>query len=55
MLRKIAMNFDIEEHPILKVLSGSHAYGLATPTSDFDYRGIAIPPIEYFHGMKRNH
>jgi hypothetical protein len=44
------MNFDIEKHTILKVLSGSHAYGLATSTSDFDYRGIAIPPVEYFHG-----
>jgi len=29
---------------ILKVLVGSHAYGLATPQSDYDYRGVFIVP-----------
>ena len=31
-------------HIIYEVISGSHAYGFATPDSDYDYRGIAIPP-----------
>lgn len=44
------MNFNIEEHIIFKGISGSHAYGMATPESDVDYRGIAIPPREYFLG-----
>jgi uncharacterized protein len=30
---------------------GSHAYGLNTPESDLDLRGIAIPPKEYFVGF----
>lgn len=29
---------------ILKVLVGSHAHGLATPESDYDYRGVFIHP-----------
>ncbi len=29
---------------------GSHAYGTALPTSDEDFRGIAIPPASYYFG-----
>ncbi len=29
---------------ILKVIVGSQAHGLATPTSDFDYRGVFLVP-----------
>lgn len=29
---------------ILKVIVGSQAHGLATPTSDFDYRGVFVVP-----------
>jgi len=47
------MEFPIEKHTILLVLSGSHAYGMARPESDIDLRGIAIPPAEYFHGYLR--
>lgn len=36
---------------ILVVTHGSHAYGLNTPTSDVDIKGIAIPPREYFLGF----
>jgi predicted nucleotidyltransferase len=29
---------------------GSHAYGTNTPTSDEDFKGVAIPPVKYFSG-----
>lgn len=29
---------------------GSHAYGTNTPTSDEDFKGLAIPPSQYFFG-----
>lgn len=39
-------------HPIiLKVLAGSHAYGLATPTSDHDVRGVFLAPTVAFLGL----
>ncbi len=44
------MNFDIENSIIFETLTGSHAYGTANPESDYDYRGVAIPPIQYFLG-----
>lgn len=39
---------DLEEKGILlfKVLSGSRAYGTSKPTSDFDYRGVYILPLD---------
>ena len=55
------MNFDwnkykgnlgwLQRNTIMLTLTGSHAYGLATETSDYDWRGIAIPPKEYFTGF----
>src|SRR5690606_7052786 len=36
---------------IFLAMSGSHAYGMATPTSDYDYRGICIPPISNYIGL----
>lgn len=36
---------------ILLVKYGSHAYGTAIATSDEDFRGVAIPPREYFDGF----
>jgi hypothetical protein len=36
---------------IYLTLHGSQAYGLATDTSDYDYKGIAIPTREYFLGF----
>lgn len=41
----------IDQHPdwiIYEVVSGSQAYGLATPESDVDLRGVFIPSKEYF-------
>lgn len=34
----------MENQSILKVLVGSQAHGLATPESDFDYRGVFVVP-----------
>ena len=39
------------DRTILFVRHGSHAYGLNTPESDEDFKGVAVPPIEYFHGF----
>lgn len=44
--------FDIEKHMLYNVISGSKAYGLDTPTSDTDLRGVVMPPKQYFFGMK---
>lgn len=44
------MNFDPDKHAIFKTLTGSRVYGTHTETSDYDYRGVIIPPKEYFFG-----
>ena len=38
---------------ILFTRHGSHAYGLNTPSSDLDFKGVAIPPDEYLLGLGR--
>lgn len=45
------MNFDVEANTILLTVTGSRAYGTNLPTSDYDYKGVAVPPIEYFVGF----
>ena len=45
------MNFNVHDRVIFLAKHGSHAYGLATPTSDIDIKGIAIEPKEYFYGF----
>lgn len=43
---------DLHSDSILfKAKSGSHAYGLNTPTSDVDIRGIFIAPKDTFYGL----
>jgi len=42
----------LEERTILLTVTGSHAYGTATEKSDKDYKGVCIPPIEYYLGLK---
>ena len=44
------MDFDITKHTIFLTLTGSRVYGTSTPESDYDYRGVAIPPKRYFFG-----
>lgn len=41
----------LEERTILLAPTGSHSYGTTTDTSDKDYKGICIPPIDYFLGL----
>jgi len=48
------MQFDVEKHTIYLTKHGSHAYGTNVPTSDTDYKGVAVPPREYFHGYAFN-
>lgn len=40
-----------QENIIFASISGSHAYGLNTATSDTDHRGVFIAPKELFYGM----
>ena len=40
----------IKDNTVLLVRHGSHAYGTNTPSSDEDFKGIAIPPQNYFFG-----
>ena len=41
----------LKDRTIFRCLSGSHAYGLNTPESDEDIRGVCIPPLEYFFNL----
>lgn len=43
----------LEPRTIFLTISGSRAYGTQTPTSDFDFRGIAIAPKEYYLGFNK--
>ncbi len=45
------MNFDVNARTILFVRHGSHAYGLNTPTSDEDFKGVCIKPRECYLGF----
>lgn len=45
------MNFDYSKHIIYLTLAGSRAYGTHKPESDYDYRGIIIPPTEIDDGF----
>lgn len=39
----------IEQRTILLGIVGSHAYGLNTPTSDTDIKGVCIAPPDYYY------
>ena len=44
------MEFDLDKHTIYKTLTGSRAYGTFNEDSDYDYRGVCIPPERYWFG-----
>lgn len=41
----------LQDRTVLLMRSGSHAYGLNTPESDLDVKGVCIPPRKYFLGF----
>ena len=43
--------FDVNEHCLYSVYSGSIAYGTNLPTSDLDIRGVVCPPLKFFTGL----
>jgi len=43
----------LADRTIFVTMHGSRAYGTSTPTSDTDYKGVAIPPKEYFLGFHK--
>ena len=47
------MHFNIEERTIFLARHGSHAYGLNIPTSDEDFKGIAIAPSDCYLGFMK--
>lgn len=42
----------LDERTILLSPTGSYAYGTNTETSDKDYKGVCIPPVEYYLGLE---
>lgn len=48
------MQFDVLKNLIYLCIHGSRAYGLDTPESDYDLKGVAIPTEEYFLGYFYN-
>jgi len=51
-MSKAPLEFDLDSHLVLKTRGGSHAYGTVTEDSDEDFRGVIIPPENYFTGLK---
>jgi uncharacterized protein len=47
------MHFDVSARTILLVRHGSHAYGLNTPESDEDYKGVCVKTKECYFGFTR--
>jgi uncharacterized protein len=45
------MNFNVDARTILLVRHGSYAYGLNTPESDEDFKGVCIKPKEAYFGF----
>ena len=41
----------LESNIIFEAIMGSHAYGLNTPESDEDFRGVCIAPKDYYLGL----
>jgi len=44
---------EVENRTIIIALTGSRGYGLATETSDYDYRGIFIATKPYYLGFSQ--
>lgn len=44
----------LKDRTIFMTVSGSRSYGTDTETSDWDYRGVAIAPPEYYLGINKS-
>lgn len=42
----------LEDRTIILSPTGSYAYGTNTETSDKDFKGVCIPPVEYYLGLE---
>ncbi|PTY93048.1 nucleotidyltransferase domain-containing protein [Heyndrickxia sporothermodurans] len=42
----------LDDRTIILSPTGSYAYGTNTETSDRDFKGVCIPPIEYYLGLE---
>jgi len=51
---KTFQEFNLQKATILLVLGGSRAYGTNLENSDWDYRGICIPPLSYRNRLFKN-
>ena len=47
------MSIDIAPFVFLRVVTGSHAFGLSTPESDEDRRGIYLPPARWHWSLRK--
>ena len=43
----------LADRTIFLTITGSQAYGTNIATSDTDYKGVTVPPKEYFYGLKK--
>lgn len=43
----------LKSNTLFLTVVGSQSYGLATPESDVDYKGLAIPPKDYYIGFTK--
>jgi predicted nucleotidyltransferase len=47
------MSVDVSPYVFLQVVVGSHAFGLSTPESDEDRRGIYLPPAAWHWSLRK--
>jgi len=45
---KLNLDFDVSKNTILLAVAGSRSYGTDHPLSDTDYKGVLIPPRNYY-------
>ena len=51
---KLQLDFDPKDQSILVALGGSKSYGTNHPLSDTDYKGVLVPPREYYLSPFKN-